>query len=60
MTQSPVDQERFNINGGDVTITFPDNLSRQGVEDLEAQLVLLIERLRGPPKTDRQGSGYAG
>ena len=54
MTQSPADQERFNINGGDVTITFPDNLSRQGIEDLEAQLVLFIERLRRCPQTEQQ------
>ena len=52
MTQTPVDQERFNINGGDVTITFAGNLSRQGIEDLEARLVLLIERLRQPHETD--------
>jgi hypothetical protein len=54
MTQTPVDQERFNIDGGDVTITFPGNLSRQGIEDLEARLVVLIERLRRPHETDRQ------
>jgi hypothetical protein len=54
MTQTPVDQERFNINGADVTITFPGNLSRPGIEDLEAQLVLFIERLRRSHQTDQQ------
>jgi len=54
MTQAPVDQEQFNLTGGDVTITFPRNLSRQCIDDLEARLVLFIERLRGPHETDRQ------
>lgn len=54
MTQTPVDHEQFAIDGGDVTISFPRNLSRQGIEDLEARLVLFSERLRRPYEADQQ------
>ena len=51
MTQA---QEQFEIDGGEVTITFPRNLSREGIEALEARLFRVIERLRAPHVNDRQ------
>ena len=54
MTQAPVKQEVLRVGDCDVIITFPANISRRWIEDLEAQFDLFIEKLRCRSDADRQ------